>query len=79
MGHARPRPKRLAAKLFLIRRRLGLSQPKLAKVLGIREYTDISKYEHDKNEPPLVVLLAYSRVAGVRLEEIVDDDLALNL
>jgi transcriptional regulator with XRE-family HTH domain len=79
MGHARPRPKRLAAKLFLIRRKLGLSQPKLAKVLGIREYTDISKYEHDKNEPPLLVLLAYSRVAGVRLEEIVDDDLALNL
>jgi transcriptional regulator with XRE-family HTH domain len=79
MGYKRPRPKRLATKLFLIRRKLGLSQPKLAKLLGIKEYTDISKYEHDKNEPPLMVLLAYSHVAGVRLEEIVDDDLALNL
>ena len=58
MGHARPRPKRLAAKLFLIRRKLGLSQPKLAKVLGIREYTDISKYERDVNEPLLSVLLS---------------------
>ncbi len=77
MGHARPRPKRLAAKLFLIRRRLGLSQPKLAKVLGVREYTDISKYERDINEAPLYVLLAYSRAANVRLEEIVDDELEL--
>jgi hypothetical protein len=42
-------------------------------------YNDISKYELNKNEPPLMVLLAYSRVAGVRLEEIVDDDLALDL
>lgn len=69
----------LAAKLFLIRRKLGLSQPKLAKVLGIREYTDISKYEHDKNEPSLFVLLAYSRASGIPLERIVDDDLPLDL
>jgi transcriptional regulator with XRE-family HTH domain len=77
MGHARPRPKRLAAKLLLIRRRLGLSQPKLAKVLGIREYTDISKYERDTNEAPLAVLLAYSRAANIPLEQIVDDHLDL--
>jgi transcriptional regulator with XRE-family HTH domain len=77
MGHPRPRPKRLAAKLFLIRRRLGLSQPKLAKVLGVREYTDISKYERDINEAPLVVLLAYSRASGIPLERIVDDELPL--
>ena len=74
MGHARPRPKHLAEKLLLIRHSLGLSQPKLAKVLGIREYTDISKYEHDKNEPPLAVLLAYSRASGIPLENIIDDD-----
>jgi len=77
MGHARPRPKRLAAKLFLIRRKLGLSQPKLANVLGVRDYSDISKYEHDKNEPSLMILLAYSRVAGVRVEAIIDDNLNL--
>jgi transcriptional regulator with XRE-family HTH domain len=79
MGHPRPRPLRLAEKLLQIRHSLGMSQPQLANVLRVRAYTDISKYELDKNEPPLGVLLAYSRVAGVRLEEIVDDDLALNL
>ena len=77
MGHARPRPKRLAAKLFLIRRKLGLSQPQLAKVLGVREYTDISKYERDVNEAPLHVLLAYSRAIDIPLERIVDDALPL--
>ena len=79
MGHARPRPKLLSAKLLQIRQRLGLSQPKLAKLLGIREYTDISKYELDKNEPPLIILLAYSRVADIPLERIVDDSLELSV
>jgi transcriptional regulator with XRE-family HTH domain len=80
MGYPRPRPKHLAAKLLRIRQALGISQVQLAKRLdaGI-PYNDISKYELNKNEPPLMVLLAYSRVAGVRLEEIVDDDLALDL
>jgi len=84
MGHARPRPQRLAAKLFLIRRRLGLSQPQLAKRLNARipyevgiPYNHISKYEHDKNEPPLMVLLAYSRVSGIPLPNIIDDDLGI--
>ncbi|HKU73365.1 MAG TPA: helix-turn-helix transcriptional regulator [Pyrinomonadaceae bacterium] len=77
MGYARPRPQRLAAKLFLIRRKLGLSQPQLAKRLGVRTYNDISKYEHDKNEPSLMTLLSYARVAGVRVEDIIDDDLNL--
>jgi transcriptional regulator with XRE-family HTH domain len=77
MGHARLRPKHLAAKLLQIRNSLGLSQPKLAKVLGVHAYNDISKYELDKNEPSLFVLLAYSRAADVPLERIVDDELTL--
>ena len=77
MGYARPRPKQLAAKLLQIRHSLGLSQPKLAKVLGVHAYNDISKYELDKNEPPVFVLLAYSRAAGIPLERIVDDELTL--
>jgi len=40
-------------------------------------YSAISKYELDKNEPPLIVLLAYARVAQVHLEEIVDDEIDL--
>ncbi len=77
MGHARPRPEHLAEKLLLIRRKLKLTQPQLAKRLGIRDYRVISKYEHDLNEPPLAVLLDYSRAVKVLLETIVDDDLDL--
>ena len=40
-------------------------------------YTFISKYELDKNEPPLAVLLAYSRASGIPLDQIVDDDMDL--
>ena len=76
MGHARPRPKHLAAKLLRIRQALGFSQKQLAKRLGVR-YTTISKYEHDLNEPPLAVLLAYARAAQIPLEQIVDDDIEL--
>jgi transcriptional regulator with XRE-family HTH domain len=80
MGSARPRPKRLAEKLFQIRFRLGLSQRQLLKLMNVGDqihYTTISKYELDKNEPPLGILLAYARTAQVHLEEIVDDDIDL--
>lgn len=77
MGSARPRPKHLAKKLLQIRQKLGLSQPQLAKRLGINDYSNISKYELDKNEPPLAVLLAYSRASGIPLANMIDDDLTL--
>jgi len=51
MGYPGPRPKRLAAKLFLIRRRLGLSQPNLAKLIGVKEYTDISSTSGTLTKP----------------------------
>ena len=78
MGYSRPRPKHLAAKLLKIRRDLNLSQPQLAQRLdaGI-PYNNISKYELDKNEPPLTVLLAYARLAGVPVENLIDDTLDL--
>ena len=80
MGHARRRPERLAEKLLKIRNTLGLSQTELHKSLGVEEdipYTRISDYELGKNEPTLIVLLEYARVAGVHLETIVDDRLEL--
>ena len=80
MGSARPRPRRLAEKLLQIRQVLDLSQSEMVKQLGVAEiihYTNISKYEHDKNEPPLMILLAYAKLAQVHLEEIVDDDIDL--
>ena len=74
MGHSRPRPKHLAAKLLQIRRGLGISQTEMAKRLGVSRYTSISKYELNKNEPPLMVLLAYSRASGIPLEQIINDE-----
>lgn len=78
MGHARPRPKHLAAKLLQIRRGLGLSQPQLVQRLGVDvPYSNLSKYELNKNEPPLTVLLAYSRAANIPVEKIIDDDVTI--
>jgi transcriptional regulator with XRE-family HTH domain len=79
MGSARPRPKLLASKLLTIRQELGLSQPQIAKRLGIKEYTNVSKYELDKNEPPLMILLAYARLAAIPVEYLIDDALDLPL
>lgn len=80
MGHARPRPRHLASKLLEIRLRLGLSQSALVKALGVEDqihYPNISKYELDRNEPPLVILLAYARLAEIPVEYLIDDELEL--
>jgi transcriptional regulator with XRE-family HTH domain len=80
MGSARPRPARLAGKLLQIRNALGLSQTEIFRRLGVEDvtdYTSISKYELDKNEPPLSVLLQYAHIAGVHMEALVDDELDL--
>ena len=80
MGHARPRPARLAEKLLHIRLALGLSQPQMHKHLGVEDeipYNRISDYEVDRNEPPLLILLQYARVAGVHVEALIDDELDL--
>jgi transcriptional regulator with XRE-family HTH domain len=80
MGHARPRPARLAGKLLRIRTALGLSQTEMLERLGVGdliEYHAISKFERDINEPTLMVLLQYARVAGVNLEVLADDELEL--
>ena len=77
---SRPKPERLAEKLRQIRLALGLSQAEMHRSLGLEhevEYTNISKYELGRNEPPLSTLLQYARVAGVHLEDIVDDELDL--
>jgi transcriptional regulator with XRE-family HTH domain len=82
MGHSRPRPKHLAKKLLQIRHSLGVSQGELVRQLGVQaliEHTTISKYELNKNEPPLAILLAYARLAGIPVERIIDDELELTI
>jgi transcriptional regulator with XRE-family HTH domain len=80
MGHARPKPEHLAEKLLAIRRALGVSQPVLHRRLGVEHliaYNVISRYERGKNEPPLMVLLEYARLANVYVEALIDDDVDL--
>jgi transcriptional regulator with XRE-family HTH domain len=82
MGRStRRKPQRLAEKLLDIRKRLGLSQTQMVKRLG--EVADrlqpghISEYENETREPGLLILLQYSRIAGVPMEVLVDDELDL--
>jgi transcriptional regulator with XRE-family HTH domain len=77
---ARERPKRLAEKLLKIRERLGLSQNQMLSKLGLDEKlsrTAISGYELGTNGPPLLILLTYSKIAGIHLEVLVDDEMEL--
>jgi transcriptional regulator with XRE-family HTH domain len=80
MGHARPKPARLAEKLLAIRTALGISQTELHWRLGVEHlitYHLISKYERGMNEPPLMILLEYARLANVYVEALIDDDVDL--
>lgn len=80
-GSPRPRPNRLAEKLFQIRLGLGLTQAELFERLDYSHsslfISHISAFELGKREPPLPLLLRYARVAGIALEVLADDDLDL--
>ncbi len=77
-SRARPKPKRLAAKLVQLRTALGLSQNGLIRELGVDlTQNRISEYETGKGEPSLPVLLRYARLAGVCVEVLIDDELNL--
>jgi transcriptional regulator with XRE-family HTH domain len=79
MGQTRRRkPKRLARKLLEIRRRLEVTQPEMARLLELKvAYTIVSGYERGKQEPDLLVLLKYARLAGVSTDVLIDDKLDL--
>lgn len=77
---ARRKPERLAEKLIQIRTALGLSQSELLRRLEVEDqidYTAISKYELGRNEPSLIILLQYARVANVSTDVLIDDALEL--
>jgi hypothetical protein len=40
-------------------------------------YNEISKYELGLREPSLIILLRYAHVAGIHVEDIIDDELDL--
>ena len=74
---ARPKPQRLAEKLLQVRNALEVSQAEIFRRLGVEGFSEIkriSDYETDKSEPPLPVLLAYARLAGVCVDILIDDE-----
>ena len=74
----RRQPKQLARKLLVIRMRLGLSQTQMAKRLELKvSYTVVSAFERAKQEPDLLILLRYARLARVPVETLIDDKLDL--
>jgi transcriptional regulator with XRE-family HTH domain len=77
----RSRPKKLGAKLKLIRTRLGLTQTQMIEKLAVRDEplrpASISGYELGKREPPLMVLLRYAKVYGCSTDELIDDKMKL--
>lgn len=75
----RPKPARLPQKLLQIRLALNLSQGGMLSRLGLDELsrTTVSAYELGTGEPPLPVLLAYARLAGVSTDALIDDELDL--
>lgn len=80
MGNPRPKPKRLSEKLRAIRLGLGLSQTEMLRRLGLEDsmhYSRISEYEQGTREPSLITLLEYTHVAGIHMEELVDDTVDL--
>lgn len=76
----RVRPARLAEKLRYVRTSLDLTQAELLRRLDIEELatqSKISEFESGKREPSLLILLRYARLAGVHMEDLVDDEVEL--
>jgi transcriptional regulator with XRE-family HTH domain len=82
MGRSpRDHPKRLALKLRHVRDALELTQEQMAERLkqvkpSIRP-GHVSELERGLREPTLTMVLFYARLAGVPMELLVDDKLAL--
>ena len=77
---ARKKTSRLGGKLRAIRLALKVSQPKLAEMVGLSGESStqaISDFERGKSDPPLEVVLAYSRLANVLMEVLADDSIDL--
>ncbi len=82
MGRShRPRPARLGEKLRQIRASLDLTLEQLIERLDYKDSpiypTNISGMERGEREPPLLLLLAYARLARISTDVLIDDNLNL--
>ena len=79
----RTQPKGLKDKLKEIRSQMGITQQEMVNRLrsfAPNEFIDsgyISQFESGKREPSLPVLLAYSKLTGLSINVLVDDDVEL--
>lgn len=80
---AHRRPKHLALKLEQVRKRIGVTQAKMAELLkrfGAEETTHsgyVADFESGQRLPSVLALLAYSRMTGISINYFVDDCLDL--
>ncbi|HEY6803881.1 MAG TPA: helix-turn-helix transcriptional regulator [Pyrinomonadaceae bacterium] len=78
----RNQPKHLGRKLKEIRTILNVGQKEMARLLGKAEDGVapgmVSRFERGMLEPSLIVVLEYARLAGVAVEELIDDELDLS-
>lgn len=81
MGRSpRERPAQLAQKLTHIRRAFNLSQDEMIRGLALEQQLsreEISKYERGLRIPSLLTLLRYARLAGLIVDDLIDDEIHL--
>lgn len=74
-------PKNLSKKLKQIRRKAGLSQTAIVRVLNYEQSplypSEISQFERGERQPSLMLALAYARLGGVSLGVLADDELSI--
>jgi transcriptional regulator with XRE-family HTH domain len=76
----REKPVRLAEKLTQVRVTLGFSQEEMVRRLGLEKQLtreELSKYERGLRVPSLLTLLKYARVAGLIVDDLIDDEFVL--
>lgn len=61
----------LSQNIRYLRKKKGLSQEKLAELLGRKSYTTIQKWETGDSEPAFETVVAMSEIFGVNLNDIV--------
>jgi transcriptional regulator with XRE-family HTH domain len=75
------KPKRLSWKLRELRLKLGMSHKEMYEALAAQKVKVhigyISLFEIGERTPSLLVLLAYSNIAGISMNLLVDDSLDL--